>query len=83
MPKPPSRLAFLDACRAFAVLGMLLANMMNVFLHRVPHLLAHNEGDVLSLLRLPRRDVPVPDRVSLVLFLDSGRPAGSRGGARS
>jgi hypothetical protein len=71
MPKPPSpRLAFLDACRAFAVLGMLLANMMNVFLHRVPHLLAHNEGDVLRLLDFPAAMFQFLIGVSLVLFLE-------------
>ena len=51
-PRSP-RLEFLDACRAFAVLGMLLANMMNVFLHRVPGMLGHNQGDVLRFFAFP------------------------------
>src|SRR5436309_5957406 len=64
------RLAFLDACRALAVLGMLFANMMNVFLRRVPEVLSHNEGN-----RLRAFDFPAPVfqfllGVSLVLFLE-------------
>jgi hypothetical protein len=68
-PRSP-RLEFLDACRAFAVLGMLFANMMNVFLRRVPHLLAHNEGDVLRLLDFPAAVFQFLIGVSLVLFLE-------------
>jgi hypothetical protein len=64
------RLGFLDACRAFAVLGMLFANMMNVFLRRVPHVLAHNEGDVLRLLDFPAAVFQFLIGVSLVLFLE-------------
>src|SRR5689334_5056796 len=64
------RIAFLDACRAFAVLGMLFANMMNVFLRRVPHVLAHNEGDVLRLLDFPAAVFQFLIGVSLVLFLE-------------
>jgi hypothetical protein len=71
MPRSPSpRLEFLDACRAFAVLGMLLANMMNVFLRRVPHLLAHNEGDVLRVFDFPAAVFQFLIGVSLVLFLE-------------
>lgn len=77
MPKPPSsRLAFLDACRAFAVLGMLFANMMNVFLRRVPHVLAHNEGDVLRVFDFPAAMFQFLIGVSLVLFLEKRSSGG-------
>ena len=75
------RLGFLDACRAFAVIGMLLANMMNVFLRRVPHVLAHNEGDVLRVFDLPAAVFQFLIGVSLVLFLEkrSARGLTARG----
>jgi len=44
---------FLDACRALAVLALLFANMMNVFLRRVPEVLQHNEGDILRAFDFP------------------------------
>jgi predicted acyltransferase len=69
-PRPGSRLEFLDACRAFAVLGMLLANMMNVFLRRVPDVLSHNRGDTLRLLDFPAAVFQFLIGVSLVLFLE-------------
>ena len=63
------RLAFLDACRALAVLGMLFANMMNVFLRRVPEVLQHNEGDILRAFDFPAPVFQFLIGVSLVLFL--------------
>src|SRR5207253_11083089 len=45
------RIAFLDACRALAVLGMLFANMMNVFLRRVPEVLQHRSEEHTSELQ--------------------------------
>jgi hypothetical protein len=69
-PSRAPRLGFLDACRAFAVLGMLLANMMNVFLRSVPRLLGHNEGDVLRVFDFPAAVFQFLIGVSLVLFLE-------------
>ena len=65
----PRRLAFLDACRALAVLAMLFANMMNVFLRRVPEALQHNEGDILRAFDFPAAVFQFLVGVSLVLFL--------------
>ena len=65
----PRRLAFLDASRALAVLGMLFANMMNVFLRRVPEVLQHNEGDILRAFDFPAPVFQFLIGVSLVLFL--------------
>src|SRR5438034_228370 len=70
------RLAFLDACRALAVLGMLFANMMNVFLRRVPEVLQHNEGDVLRAFDFPAPVFQFLIGVSLVLFLHKRRTGG-------
>ena len=70
------RLAFLDACRALAVLGMLFANMMNVFLSRVPEVLQHNEGDVLRAFDFPAPVFQFLIGVSLVLFLRKRTAAG-------
>src|SRR5437867_10860896 len=63
------RLAFLDACRALAVLGMLFANMMNVFLRRVPEVLQHNEGDIVRAFGFPAPVFQLLIGGSLVLFL--------------
>jgi heparan-alpha-glucosaminide N-acetyltransferase-like protein len=71
-----ARVRFLDACRAVAVLAMLFANMMNVFLHRVPELLGHNEGDVLRALDFPAAVFQFLIGVSLVLFLERRGAAG-------
>ncbi len=70
------RIAFLDACRALAVLGMLFANMMNVFLRRVPEVLQHNEGDVLRAFDFPAPVFQFLIGVSLVLFLHKRRTGG-------
>jgi len=70
----PARLRFVDACRALAVLGMLFANMMNVFLWRVPDVLSHNrEGDHLRAFDFPAPTFQFLVGVSLVLFLERRR----------
>jgi heparan-alpha-glucosaminide N-acetyltransferase-like protein len=75
----PARLHFVDACRALAVLGMLFANMMNVFLQGVPDVLSHNrEGDSLRAFDFPAPTFQFLVGVSLVLFLERRRAA--RGG---
>ena len=48
-----ARVQFVDACRGLAVIGMLLANLVNVFLTDVPGPLSHNQGDSLRLFDLP------------------------------
>jgi predicted acyltransferase len=65
----PHRLLALDACRGVAVLGMLLANLVNVFLTEVPDLLSHNRGDELRLFDLPAPMFQFLVGVSLSLFL--------------
>jgi len=75
---PSTRLQFLDACRALAVLAMLFANMMNVFLHRVPEVLSHNEGDRLRLFDFPAPMFQFLIGVSLVLFLQKRGVRGLR-----
>ena len=79
---PRSRLAFVDACRALAVLGMLFANMMNVFLRRVPEVLQHNEGDLLRAFDFPAAVFQFLIGVSLVLFLRK-RTAGGLSAGRA
>jgi len=76
------RLAFVDVCRALAVLGMLFANMMNVFLRRVPEVLQHNEGDVLRAFDFPAPVFQFLIGVSLVLFLRKRTAAGLTSPAR-
>ncbi len=79
----PARLAFVDVCRALAVLGMLFANMMNVFLRRVPEVLQHNEEDILRALDFPAPVFQFLIGVSLVLFLRNRTAGGlTPGGAR-
>jgi uncharacterized membrane protein YeiB len=73
----PPRLRFLDACRGLAVLGMLLANMMNVFLRRVPDVLRHNQGDALRLFDFPAPAFQFLIGVSLVLYLAKRRRLGA------
>ncbi|TMA39899.1 MAG: DUF1624 domain-containing protein [Deltaproteobacteria bacterium] len=68
-PASPPRLRYLDACRGLAVLTMLLANFVNVFLHRVPPLLTHNYGDVLRPFDFPAPVFQFLVGVSLALFL--------------
>jgi hypothetical protein len=75
-PRAGARLEFLDACRAFAVIGMLLANMMNVFLRRVPDVLSHNRGDALRLFDFPAAVFQFLIGVSLVLFLEKRAASG-------
>src|SRR5581483_4545464 len=72
----PPRLACIDACRGLAVVAMLAANCVNVFLRRVPATLAHNQGDVLRLFDLPAPAFQFLVGVSLVLFLRNRRAAG-------
>src|SRR5437867_44235 len=78
------RLAFLDAARGLAVGGMLVANLLNVFLRRVPGPLAHNQGDVLRLFDFPAPTFQFLVGVSLALFLDKRRARGlTRVGAQT
>src|SRR5262245_25678639 len=80
----PRRLAFLDAARGLAVGGMLVANLVNVFLRRVPGPLAHNQGDVLRLFDFPAPTFQFLIGVSLTLFLDKRVANGlSRVGAQA
>jgi hypothetical protein len=76
LPSSRGRVQFLDACRALAVLAMLFANMMNVFLRRVPEVLNHNEGDVLRAFDFPAPVFQFLIGVSLVLFLDKRSATG-------
>jgi len=84
----PVRVAFLDACRGIAVLSMLFANLMNVFLRRVPEVLSHNEGDRLRAFDFPAPVFQFLIGVSLVLFLEKragrqpGRDAAQRAAVR-
>src|SRR5690349_13669918 len=79
----PGRLEFLDACRGLAVLGMLLANMMNVFLRRVPNVLSHDRQNELRFFDFPAPVFQFLIGVSLVLFLERRRqPPGSAADAR-
>jgi len=73
VPRTPiaPRLEALDACRAVAVLSMLFANLMNVFLRVVPSMLAHNQGDSLRVFDFPAPFFQFLSGVSLVLFLGS------------
>jgi predicted acyltransferase len=76
----PPRVACIDACRGLAVLGMLAANAVNVFMRRIPWPLAHNQGNSLRAFDLPAPVFQFLVGVSLVLFLRSrtarGRSAG-------
>jgi predicted acyltransferase len=63
------RLQFVDACRGLAVVGMLVANLLNVFLRRVPSPLAHNQGDTLRFFDFPAPLFQFLVGVSLPLFL--------------
>ena len=60
---------------------MLLANLFNVFLRRVPSVLAHNQGDRLRLFDFPAPVFQFLIGVSLVLFLEkrATRGLGRRG----
>jgi len=73
---PARRLACLDACRGIAVIGMLVANLVNVCLHDVPRVLTHNYGDTLHLFDLPAPLFQFLVGVSLPLFLARRRRAG-------
>lgn len=68
---PAGRVVFLDACRGVAVLGMLLANLVNVFLHEVPSPLAHNWGDHLRIFDLPAPIFQFLVGLSLTLYLQA------------
>ena len=63
------RVEFVDACRGLAVVGMLVANLLNVFLRRVPSLLTHNQGDTLRVFDFPAPLFQFLVGVSLSLFL--------------
>ena len=78
----PGRLEFLDACRGLAVLGMLLANMMNVFLRRVPNVLSHDRQNELRFFDFPAPVFQFLIGVSLVLFLERRRQPPAAADAR-
>ena len=63
------RVEFVDAARGVAVLGMLIANLVNVFLRDIPPVLAHNQGDSLRLFDFPAPAFQFLVGVSLTLFL--------------
>jgi len=73
---PARRLASLDACRGIAVLGMLVANLVNVCLHDVPKVLTHNYGNTLRAFDLPAPLFQFLVGVSLPLFLAQRRRNG-------
>ena len=66
------RVRFVDASRALAVVGMLVANLVNVCLRDIPPILAHNQGDTLRLFDLPAPVFQFVVGVSLPLFLAKG-----------
>ena len=81
--RPRGRLAAVDACRGVAVVGMLVANLLNVFLHDVPPVLRHNQGDTLRLFDFPAPLFQFLVGLSLPLFLASRQRRGlSAGNAR-
>jgi hypothetical protein len=71
------RVAFVDAARGIAVAGMLIANMVNVFLRDIPPVLQHNVGDSLRMFDFPSPAFQLLVGVSLTLFL-RGRHAVGR-----
>ena len=73
---PARRLASLDACRGIAVVGMLVANLVNVCLHDVPTALTHNYGNTLRAFDLPAPLFQFLVGVSLPLFLAQRRRNG-------
>jgi uncharacterized membrane protein len=79
------RLGFLDAARGIVVVGMLFANLINVFVRRVPGVLSHNWGDRLRFFDFPAPVFQFLLGVSLVLFLDrrvaGGHPIAAAGRA--
>lgn len=72
----PRRLVSLDAARGAAVLAMLSANLVNVFLQSVPEALAHNRGDTLRMFDLPAPVFQFFVGVSLTLFLEQRMAGG-------
>src|SRR5262249_56200916 len=56
--------------------AMLVATLVNVYLHEVPAPLAHNQGDVLRLFDLPAPFFQLLVGVSLPLFLAQRRRLG-------
>jgi len=77
---PVQRCAALDACRGGAVVAMLFANFVNVFLHEVPNVLAHNRGNTFRLFDFPAPFFQFLSGVSLVLFLEMRRADGLTSG---
>jgi len=71
------RVASVDVARGLAVIAMLAANLVNVFLHDVPAILAHNQGDTLRLFDLPAPVFQFMVGVSLPLFLAARMAKGS------
>lgn len=65
----PHRLVFIDVCRGLAVVGMLVANLVNVFAAQRPRWLNHNVDNELLPFDLPAPTFQFLIGVSLVLFL--------------
>jgi predicted acyltransferase len=66
-----ARAGSLDVARGLAVVAMLAANLVNVFLRDIPSVLAHNQGDTLRMFDLPAPVFQFMVGVSLPLFLAS------------
>ena len=78
---PARRIECVDACRGVAVVGMLAANLVNVYLRHVPSVLAHNQGPSLRLFDLPAPLFQFLIGVSLTLFLRNRIARGRTPGA--
>ena len=78
---PAKRIECVDACRGVAVVGMLAANLVNVYLRHVPSVLAHNQGPSLRLFDLPAPLFQFLIGVSLTLFLRNRIARGRTPGA--
>src|SRR6185295_4349544 len=68
-----------DLARALAVVAMLVANLINVFVPRHPYWLSHNLGDELLPLDLPAPIFQFLIGVSLALFLARRRAVQAHG----
>jgi uncharacterized membrane protein YeiB len=80
--RPSSRIVFLDVARGVAVVAMLAANLINVFMPERPYWLGHNLGDELLPLDLPAPLFQFLVGVSLVLFLTRRSRGGDQTAAR-
>ena len=76
------RVVFVDIARGVAVVAMLAANLINVFMPDRPYWLGHNLGDELLPFDLPAPLFQFLIGVSLVLFLARRARGGDRNAAR-